>query len=106
LLAEGKIDDAIRTLASAPNTRYLGYAYGRAGRREEVDKLATVSRGALQQVLLYAGLGDSDGTVKALDRMARLGPARVGLTLTLPELTFLRGDPRVKGLRKRAGLPE
>jgi tetratricopeptide (TPR) repeat protein len=42
-LGEGKIDDAIKTLASAPNTRYLGYAYGRAGRRQEVEQLAAVS---------------------------------------------------------------
>jgi TolB-like protein/tetratricopeptide (TPR) repeat protein len=106
LLAEGRIDDAIQSLASAPNTRYLGYAYGRAGRREEVEKLAAVSRGALQQVLIFAGLGDRDGTLNALDRMTELGPVRVGLTLTLPELSFLRGDPRVKALRKKAGLPE
>jgi len=105
-LAEGRIDDAIESLASAPNTRYLGYAYGRAGRREEVEKLAAVSHGALQQVLIYAGLGDRDGTFHALDRMTELGPVRVGLTLTLPELSFLRGDPRVKALRKKAGLPE
>ena len=57
LLAEGRIDDAIKILASAPNTRYLGYAYGRAGRRREVEELAAVSPGALQQVLIYAGLG-------------------------------------------------
>jgi TolB-like protein len=106
LLAEGRIDDAIKILASAPNTRYLGYAYGRAGRREEVEKLAAVSRGALQQVLIYAGLGDRDRTFNALDRMAELGPGRVGLTLTDPELSFIRGDPRVKVLRKKAGLPE
>ena len=105
LLAEGRIDEAIKSLASAPNTRYLGYAYGRAGRREEVEKLAAVSRGALQQVLIYAGLGDRDGTLNALDRMTELGPVRVGLTLTRPELSFLRGDPRVKALRKKAGLP-
>jgi TolB-like protein len=106
LLAEGRIDDAIRSLVSAPNTRYLGYAYARAGRREELERLAAVSRGALQQVLIYAGLGDKDGTLTALDRMAELGPVRVGLTLSGPELSFLRGDPRVKPLRKRAGLPE
>ena len=105
LLAEGKIDDAIRTLATAPNTRYLGYAYGRAGRREEVDKLAAVSSGALQQVLIHAGLGDRDGTFDALERMTKLGPARIGLTLTLPELNFLRGDPRLKALRLKVGLP-
>lgn len=106
LLAEGRIDDAIKILTSAPNTRYLGYAYGRAGRRQDVEKLAAVSRGALQQVLIYAGLGDRDGTLNALDRMTELGPGRVGLTLTLPELSFIRDDPRVKALRKKVGLPE
>jgi TolB-like protein len=105
LLAEGRIDDAIQILKSAPNTRYLGYAYGRAGRREEVEKLAAVSSGALQQVLIHAGLGDKDGTFDALDRMTKLGPARIGLTLTLPELSFLRGDPRLKVLRMKVGLP-
>jgi eukaryotic-like serine/threonine-protein kinase len=106
LLAEGRIGDAIRILMSAPNTRYLGYAYGRAGRRQDVERLAAASRGALQQVLIYAGLGDKEGTFHALDRMTELGPGRLGLTLTLPELSFIRDDPRVKALRKTAGLPE
>src|SRR5580658_6507736 len=105
-LAEGRIDDAIKILASAPNTRYLGYAYGRGGRRREVEELAAVSPGALQQVLIYAGLGDRDGTFNALDRMTELGPVRVGLTLSLPELSFIREDRRVKALRGKAGLPE
>lgn len=106
LLAEGRIDDAIRILTSAPNTRYLGYAYGRAGRRQDVEKLAAVSRGELQQVLIHAGLGDGDGTFKALDRMAELGPSRIGLALTTPELSFIRDDPRVKDLRQKVGLPQ
>jgi serine/threonine-protein kinase len=106
LLAEGRTEDAIQILASAPNTRYLGYAYGRAGRREDVEKLAAVSHGALQQVLIHAGLGDRERTLQALDSMAELGPVRVGLTLALPELGFLRGDPRVKALRGKVGLPE
>jgi hypothetical protein len=38
LLAEGRIDDSIKILMSAPNTRYLGYADGRAGRRQDVEK--------------------------------------------------------------------
>jgi tetratricopeptide (TPR) repeat protein len=105
LLAEGRIGEAIQTLAGAPNTRYLGYAYGRAGRRKEVERLAAVSSGALQLVLIHAGLGDKDGTFDALDRMTKLGPARVGLTLTLPELSFLRNDPRFKVLRTKVGLP-
>ena len=106
LLAEGKIGDAIKILGSAANTRYLGYAYGRAGRRREVQELAAVSPGALQQVLIYAGLGDRDGTINALQRIVELGPVRVGSTLSLPELSFIREDPRVKALRGKAGLPE
>jgi tetratricopeptide (TPR) repeat protein len=96
LLAEGRINDAIQTLASAQNTRYLGYAYGRAGRRQEVEKLAAVSPGVLQQVLIHAGMCDKDGTFGALERMIDLGPPRVGITLLSPELTFLQGDPRQK----------
>jgi TolB-like protein len=106
LLAKGRIEDAIQILKSAPNPRYLGYAYGRAGRRQDVENLAAVSRGALQQVLIYAGLRDRDGTLNALDRMAELGPSRVGLALTTPELSFIRADPRVKALRKKVGLPQ
>jgi hypothetical protein len=80
--------------------------YGRAGRRREVEELAAVSPGALQQVLIYAGLGDRDGTINALQRIVELGPVRVGLTLSLPELRFIREDPRVKALQAKAGLPE
>jgi len=35
-----------------------------------------------------------------------LGPFRIGRMLAFPELALLRGDPRVKDLRKKAGLPE
>jgi hypothetical protein len=31
---------------------------------------------------------------------------RIGRILTFPELALLRGDPRVKALRKKVGLPE
>ena len=74
--------------------------------KQLVEKLAAVSHGVLQQVLIHAGLGDKEGTLSALDRMTELGPVRVGMTLTRPELSFLRGDPRVKTLRKKVGLPE
>ena len=105
-IGQGRIGEAIQILAAAPNTRYLGYAYGRAGQRSEAEKLASLSPGALQQVLIYAGLGDKDRTFAALDRMTELGPVRVGRTLTFPELMLLRGDPRLRALRKKVGLPE
>ena len=77
---------------------YLGYAYGRAGRREEAEKLATtVATNPFQEALIFAGLGDKDRTFEALDRMTVQGAVRIGRALTFPEFAFLRGDPRVKG---------
>jgi hypothetical protein len=41
-----------------------------------------------------------------LNRMAVVGPVRMGSILGLPELALLRGDPRLKALRKKVRLPE
>jgi TolB-like protein/DNA-binding winged helix-turn-helix (wHTH) protein/Flp pilus assembly protein TadD len=118
LLGQGRTGEAIQVLATAVNRGvvpdntpvqgYLGYAYGRAGRREEAEKLAAaVALNPFLQTLIFAGLGDKDRTFEALGRMATLlGPVRVGRALTLPELALLRGDPRLKALRKKVGLPE
>jgi hypothetical protein len=38
--------------------------------------------------------------------MTALGPVRVGNALNFPELGFLRGDPRLKALRKKVALPD
>ena len=104
-LSQGRIDEAVQILETARLPRWLAYAYARAGRRKDAENLTTVPGGLLLRVLLYAGLGDKDRTIQALDRMTALGPVRLGRTLTFPELAFLRGDPRVKALRKRVGLP-
>jgi TolB-like protein/tetratricopeptide (TPR) repeat protein len=106
-LAEGRIDQAIQILAEARLPRWLGYAYGRAGRRDEAERLATPGKGRLlQRALAYAGLADRDRTFEALGQMTVLGPVRLGRTLTFPELAFLRGDSRLKALRRKVGLPE
>jgi len=55
---------------------------------------------------VFAGLDDKDRTLEALDRMAVLGPARVGRALTFPEFAFVRSDPRIKAIRRKVGLPE
>jgi tetratricopeptide (TPR) repeat protein len=106
-LGQGRINEAIELLTDDGNPGFLGYAYARSGRREEAQKLAT-ARGdnPLGQALIYAGLGDRDHAFEALDRMAPLGPGRIGQYLTYPELAVLRGDPRLKALRKKVGLPE
>jgi len=106
-LGQGRIDEAIQIFSTGSNPRYLGYAYGRAGRREEAEKLAlAVAPNAFSQALIYAGLGDKDRTLEALDRVSGLGAVRIGRALNSPEFALLRGDPRVKALRKRVGLPE
>ena len=106
-LGQGRINEAVQILTGVSNPRYFGNALGRAGRRQEAEKLAaTVATHPFQQALIYAGLGDKDRTFEALDRMTAQGPVRIGRALMLPELALLRGDPRVKALRKKVGLPE
>jgi tetratricopeptide (TPR) repeat protein len=116
-LGQERIGEAIQILETALNRGVaagsqirgeLGYAYGRAGRREDAEKLlaATPSINPFNQALIFAGLGDKDRTFEALDRAATAGPFRIGRALTFPEYALLRGDPRVKALRKKVGLPE
>ena len=107
LLGQGRIDEAIKVLTTN-NRGDLGYAYARAGRREEAEELAAAAgnNNNFAEALIFAGLGDKDRTLEALDRMTRNGPILVGRMLTFPELALLRGEPRVKDLRKKAGLPE
>jgi tetratricopeptide (TPR) repeat protein len=113
-LAQGRTADAIQLFASSAtnNWGYLAYAYAKAGRREEAETLVATAparypnrRGAFQYALLSAGFGDKDRTIEKLQRMAGVGPVRIGFTLNSPEFAFLDGDPRVKALRKQVGLP-
>jgi tetratricopeptide (TPR) repeat protein len=111
---QGKVADAVALLAhSTNNWGFLAYAYGRAGRRAEAEKLMTDApalyphnRGLFQYALAFAGLGDKDKTVETLEGMANLGPVRLGRDLNYPEFALVRDDPRVKALRKKLGLPE
>ena len=113
-LGQGRIDEAIQILSTWENShkdlvrpRYLGYAYGRAGRRADAEQIAaSVAPNAFSQAIVYAGLGDKDRTFEALDRVAGLGAARIGRALNQPEFALLRGDPRARALQKRVGLPE
>jgi adenylate cyclase len=114
-LGQSRIGEAIQVLETAFNRgvpegsqvrRYLGYAYARAGRREEAERLAA-SPNPVSQALIFAGLGDKDRTLEALDRMTVLGPVRIGReVINSPEFSLLRGDPRLQALRKKVGLPE
>jgi TolB-like protein/Flp pilus assembly protein TadD len=106
LVGKGKTEEAIRIFTKGKGDRgNLGYAYARSGRHEDAEKLA-VDLPPLGQALIFAGLGDKERALEALDRMAVVGPLRMGSILGLPELALLRGDPRLKALRKKVGLPE
>jgi len=116
-LGQGKVEQAIQVLTAALNQGlsagnqvrgFLGFAYGRAGRRTEAEKLEaeTPAVNPINHALIFAGLGDKDRTLEALDRAAAGGPFRIGRALSWPELSLLRGDPRLKALRRRVGLPE
>jgi tetratricopeptide (TPR) repeat protein len=113
LLAQGRIEEAIRILEpafkgreQAPGAASLGNAYARANRREDAEKLAAIVPRPLEQAIIFAGMGDKDRMLAALDRAIPLGPVRIGRALTFPELALIRGDPRVRALRKKVGLPE
>jgi TolB-like protein/Flp pilus assembly protein TadD len=84
---------------------FLGYAYGRAGRRDEAEKLAAADASPYTEALIFSGIGDKDRTLEALERMAVLGPVRLGRDLTYPEFASVRDDPRLQALRHKVGLP-
>jgi adenylate cyclase len=112
-LGQGRTGEAFRVLGTAINWGYLAYAYARAGRRAEAEKLMAEApslypdhHGAFQYALAFAGFRDKERTVAALERMAGVGAARIGYTLNGPEFAFLQDDPRVKALRRQVGLPE
>jgi hypothetical protein len=114
-LAQGRTADAIQEMTSSAtnNWGYLAYAYAKAGRREKAETLAAGApvrypnrRGPFQSALVFAGFRDKGRTIEQLQRMAGVGPVRIGFTLNSPEFAFLGGDPRVKALRKQVGLPD
>jgi adenylate cyclase len=113
LLLAGRANEAIPILEarfqgdlSVPGSGALGRAYALAGRREDAERVAAIQWRPIAQAGIFAELGDKDRAFEALDRAIPLGPVRVGRDLTYPQFSVLRGDPRVKALRGKVGLPE
>jgi serine/threonine-protein kinase len=84
----------------------LGVAYARTGRRDDAERIARIQRNPIAQAEIFVALGDEDRAFEALERAIPLGPVRIGRDLTYPGFAPLRGDPRLKALRKKIGLPE
>jgi len=111
-LARGELTKAVAQMETAPNLSdnpqargLLGHIRAKAGRRAEVEELANASKFPNERALLFAGLGDRERTIQALDAMKVLGAQRLGLSLNNPEFAFVREDPRVHTLRASVGLP-
>ena len=114
-LGQGRIQEAIHIFEQPareridfgdPTLGYLGNAYARAGRREDAENLAAKTSEPYNQAMIFAGLGDEERAFRALERMAMLGPVRLGRDLYYPEFNLVRGDTRVKALRAKVGLPQ
>lgn len=112
-LLQGRINEAVQILEAwfqgrlaESGTGTLGHAYAMAGRRAEAENVAARQPRALEQAEIFVALGDKDRAFDALERAIPTGPVRIGRDLNHPELSPLRGDPRLKALRKKAGLPE
>jgi len=112
-LGQGRTAEAIQILLNDPGLStypqsrgFLGYAYARAGRREEAERMAAVSNFPNEQALIFVGLGNKERALEALGRMALLGPQSIGVDLNYQEYSLLRGDPRLKAIRNKVGLPE
>ncbi len=90
----------------------IGCAYARLGRREEAEKEAAIvatNPGGDGGAEIFACLGDKDRVFEALAREAAVGPIRMGyflLRVDRENRELLRGDPRLRALRKKVGLPE
>ena len=116
LLRQGKTEQAVGTLEAMCGVGHLlnvrcgdaiGVAYARAGRRGDAERIATLLPQPSQKAAIFAALGDRDGTFEVLDQMASDGPTRIGRDVLIsPDFAFLRGDPRLKALRNKVGLPE
>ena len=116
-LGQGKTAEAIQVFeaglrqdrAAGTEIRgYLGYAYARAGRRGDAENLAATmpAINPFNTAVVFAGLGDKNRCLDALERATAAGPYRMAWMLSFPEYAVLRGDPRVSALRKKVGLPE
>jgi eukaryotic-like serine/threonine-protein kinase len=106
----GRPEEAIALWESRPQPsdweRWLMPAYVKQGRRADVDRLLGLpkNRHPYRQALNYAALGDKERTFEALSRAAVAAPQRTAAVLAYPEMSLLRGDPRLDQLRQRFNL--
>jgi serine/threonine-protein kinase len=111
LACRGRPDEALALYdaidpAAAGVPHYRAYAYVRAGRRSDAERLAIENASyPYRATIIYAALGDLDRAFEALAQTAEREPQRIPLLLTWPEMASLRSGPRFSAVQKRFGLP-
>ena len=91
----------------------LGHAYAVAGRRREalevLDRLRTLAKQrslAWNEIaVVYAGLGENDQALAALDAAYKSHGSQLSWLKVDPRLDTLRSDPRFQDLLRRMNLP-
>jgi tetratricopeptide (TPR) repeat protein len=114
LLRQGNTKQAVDIMEATwsghlldPGAQWLGIAYAKAGRVKDAERIAALVPRPNSKVAIFAALGDKDRTFEILDRMVPMGPTRIGRDIIIsPNYAFLKGDPRMKALRGKLGLPE
>jgi pentatricopeptide repeat protein len=103
---QGPAGAPVATRAGEGVAQYHAYAYVKAGRRSDAERLATENDDYPHRAtLIYAALGDLDRAFEALAQTAEQEPQRIPLLLTYPEMAPLRSDPRLAAIKQRFGLP-
>jgi eukaryotic-like serine/threonine-protein kinase len=113
LMMAGRHDEAIALWKSRTNTweRWLARAYVMTGRQKEFERLVAENRRETSDLkpyhraIIYAGRGDKDRTLEALEQAADVTATRTASILLTPEMKFLVGDPRYNALKKKMRLP-
>ncbi|HMJ85253.1 MAG TPA: tetratricopeptide repeat protein, partial [Vicinamibacterales bacterium] len=111
LACRGRLDEALALYdaidqAAAGVPHYRAYAYVKAGRRPDAERLAAKNtQYPYRATIIYAALGDLDRAFEALEKTAEREPQRVPLLLTWPEMAPLRADPRLIAFQNRFRLP-
>ena len=117
---KGKYDQAISEFQRAvsangsPQMRAeLAYTYGRAGKKDEAQKILTALQDPSAEgyispygiALIYSGLGNKEETFNWLERGLQERADYLVFLKVDPRFDWLHGDPRFNSLLERIGLP-
>ncbi len=116
---KGQFTDAIAHFTNASQMKcrsllhgQMGYCYARAGRTDEAQReLATLGIRSEENYVspvsfasIYAGLGDKEKALEALEQAVALRDASLPLQLLGTEFDSIRQDARFQALRQKIGL--